>query len=364
LSAKPDERYLVENKQVDEPKEEAQLAILCLRYLTFECFEPSIDRNAMMGFVQDGYYAFIDYASIHWNHHLETAIQKLAPEELNLTSDLAIAINEFYEIYQPGTLNQNEATTKYLHKLATPNSSKTYESAILLLDEAFSSRLAEDHLEALGSMGKTMIELRQILEDLSINLAVDSSPPTLHNLQQFYGHNWYKCSRHACYYFHEGFADKGRLTQYTNKHERPFCCTEMGCTRMYIGWSTERELKKHIASAHPDPEAFSWKFPHVKKPPTVFPCKECEKQFTRASTLKTHIQRHTEEKPFLCKICQKSFVRKYDCDRHESIHSNKSERSEQVLKEDRVMVAAYVEDLSEQVHGEQVLGDTSLQSST
>jgi hypothetical protein len=44
---------------------------------------------------------------------------------------------------------------------------------------------------------------------------------------------------------------------------------------MYIEWSTEKELKRHMSQYHPDPEAFSWKFPHVKKPPAKLLSKHC-----------------------------------------------------------------------------------------
>jgi uncharacterized Zn-finger protein len=94
---------------------------------------------------------------------------------------------------------------------------------------------------------------------------------------------------------------------------------------MYIGWATEKELKKHMSQYHPDPEAFSWEFPYVTKLPTKYPCKECKKTYSRANSLKTHQQReHAKERRFLCETCGKGFVRKCDLDRHRSIHKNKS----------------------------------------
>jgi hypothetical protein len=303
-------------------KEETQLALLCLQYLTFECFDASLSYDDMLKFLKDGYYVFLDYASLHWIHHLETAIHSLQPEDLRHSADLGIAINGFFEIYEPGPMQEDKAHKEFVRRYAAIETAECYEPVLLLLSHAKASRAAEEQLEALGLLGATITKVRTILQELSMSPTLD--PSTKQNLKQLYGNNWYKCSRHACYYFHEGFANERGLLQHTNRHEKPFCCTEMGCTRMYIGWSTEKELKRHMSQYHPDPEAFSWKFPYVKKPPATFQCKLCPKRYTRASTLNTHqLREHGKERPFTCRTCKKGFVRKYECDRHESIHANK-----------------------------------------
>lgn len=325
-------RYLVECKEVDVKKEETQLALLCLRYLTFNCFDENLDYDAIRRFVNDGVYAFLDYACLHWNHHLETVVHLSQPEDLSHSADLSTAVNEFFEAYEPGLMVQDDANKKYLQRFAAIEAAESYESIILLLITAYRNRSTEDQLEALGRLGKTITKVRAILEELGSSAMTDQL--LTRNLQQFYGHKWYKCSRHMCFYFHEGFTTEKGLLQHINKHEKPFCCTEMGCTRMYIGWSTQKELNKHMSQFHPDPETFSWKFPHVKKPPTTFQCKLCSKQYTRANTLKTHtLREHAKEKPFICKTCGKGFVRKYECDRHESIHRDKSVGSAEPSKE-------------------------------
>jgi uncharacterized Zn-finger protein len=99
---------------------------------------------------------------------------------------------------------------------------------------------------------------------------------------------------------------------------------------MYIGWATENELKRHMSQYHPDPEAFSWKFPHVKKPPSKYQCSVCEKTYSRANSLNTHqLREHAKERPFPCTVCGKGFVRKYELERHEAIHRNMSASSSQ-----------------------------------
>jgi hypothetical protein len=300
-----------------------QLATLCMQYLTFDCFEPDLSHDHILRFVKSGYYAFLDYASLHWYHHLETALISLKSADLGHSTDLGMAINEFFEMYGPASMQRGEMHKDFKERCSAIEDAKCYEPVLLLLSQERACRIAEEKLDALGTLGKMITKIRTALEELSTCTTLDIS--TKQNLKQFYGDKWYKCLRHACYYFHEGFINERGLSQHINRHEKPFCCAEMGCTRMYIGWSTEKELKRHVSQYHPDPETLSWKFPHVKKPPTKFKCDLCEKTYSRANSLRTHqLREHAKQRSFVCKICEKGFVRKYELDRHESVHRSKS----------------------------------------
>jgi hypothetical protein len=319
---------------LDIHKEETKLAILCMQYLTFEYFETDICPDDISRFVKSGCYAFLDYASLHWYHHLEAALVSLRSIELGDSTDLGMAINEFFEMYEPGPTQMEKIRKDFVERCSSIEDAECYEPLLLLLCHAKANRISKEKLEALGSLGSTHAKIRAVLEELGKKRSPNSTPTsslddtTQQNLRQFYGDKWYKCSRHACYYFHEGFHDEKDLTTHINRHEKPFCCTEMGCTRMYIGWSTEKELKKHMNQYHPDPEAFSWKFPHVKKPSAKFQCGICEKTYSRANSLNTHqLREHAKTRPFLCGVCKKGFVRKYELERHEGIHKGKGEGS-------------------------------------
>jgi hypothetical protein len=339
---KPHISYLTDVKSLDTQEsfldthqEETKLAILCMQYLTFACFETDICPDDMLRFVKSGCYAFLDYASLHWCHHLEAALVSLRPIELGNSTDLGMAINEFFEMYEPGPTQVEKIRKDFMERCSAIENAECYEPLLLLLCHAKANRIAKEKLEALGPLGSTIFKIRAVLEELGKKPSLNSTPnsfldgTTQEGLQLFYGDRWYKCSRHACYYFHEGFRDEKDLTTHTNRHEKPFCCTEMGCTRMYIGWSTEKELKKHMSQYHPDPEAFSWKFPHVKKPLAKFQCGICEKTYSRANSLNTHqLREHAKTRPFSCGICKKGFVRKYELERHEGIHRAKDEGTE------------------------------------
>ena len=316
-----------------------------MKYLTFECFDATISEDAMRNFLVQGYYAFLDYASLHWNHHLETAIRFLDSDDLCHSADLGLTINDFFEMYNQGAIESSEAQKEYTQNCKSIENADYYGPLVSLLYHAKTSRLAEEKLEALGSLGVIMARVRAMLEELYVSTSGQAVPIPGQTIVQgpkdFYGDTWYKCSRHACYYFHEGFANERCLLQHTNRHEKPFCCTEIGCTRMYIGWATQKELKKHISQYHPDPESFAWKFPHVKKPPSIVQCNLCPKQFTRANNLKTHqLREHGKERPFICVTCGKGFVRKYECDRHASTHASKSTKSAQASEGDELQGSA------------------------
>ncbi|CAA91214.1 DNA-binding transcription factor, calcineurin responsive Prz1 [Schizosaccharomyces pombe] len=47
----------------------------------------------------------------------------------------------------------------------------------------------------------------------------------------------------------------------------------------------------------------------------------CNKRFTRAYNLKSHMNTHTNYRPFQCSICKKSFARQHDKRRHEQLHT-------------------------------------------
>jgi hypothetical protein len=59
----------------------------------------------------------------------------------------------------------------------------------------------------------------------------------------------------------------------------------------------------------------------VQKHPSAYGCHLCDKRFTRAYNLRSHLRTHTDERPFVCTICSKAFARQHDRKRHEALHS-------------------------------------------
>lgn len=323
--------YLVEGKYVHIPTENYKLAILCLRYLTFECFDCELADEKVQKFLMEGYYSFQDYAVLHWIDHLESYVTSLDQTDLPNHEDFGSAIEDFFTAYGAGDTKRGDVRKELEESCAILSDAKYFESLLLLIIHARQARKLDEGMSALGDLGRAIVKIRSIFEDLSI--APSLEPETKKRLEVYYGTLWNKCPRHLCFYFHEGFSTTVRRDQHVDRHERPFCCTETGCPRILYGFSAEKELKKHILNNHPDPSTFAWKFPRVKKEPTKHSCSFCDKEYTRANSLRIHLRTHKNERPFNCKTCGKAFVRKHDCERHERLLHNEQG---QVVSEDIV----------------------------
>lgn len=59
----------------------------------------------------------------------------------------------------------------------------------------------------------------------------------------------------------------------------------------------------------------------VPKHPATFKCTLCDKRFSRAYNLRSHLRTHTDERPFACTVCGKAFAKQHDRKRHEGLHS-------------------------------------------
>ncbi|KAG0374791.1 hypothetical protein BGX24_009920 [Mortierella sp. AD032] len=84
----------------------------------------------------------------------------------------------------------------------------------------------------------------------------------------------------------------------------------------------------------PQPQGFPSQVPEKTKIPRsrakkgekrIHACPDCNREFTRACNLQSHILTHLNLKPYACSECDKTFARVYDMQRHKRIHSNKAE---------------------------------------
>jgi hypothetical protein len=259
----------------------------------------------------NGYYAFEDYAILYWVDHLEASIPYLLSESVDDRHDIALAVKDFQEAYGATYASLDDVSQELKEKCKHIMDADFYKNLLLLVSYTRKSRAKEEKIDALGELGQAITEHRGILEGLRASGDLDLT--TKQKLEQYYGTLWHKCPRHACSYFHDGFPDGNRRDNHVSRHEKPFFCTESSCSRSHYGFSTEKELKKHINITHPDPSAL---FPKIKKPPAKHVCDICLKEFTRAHNLKAHKRTHDNSRPYDCKICGKAFVRRHDRERH------------------------------------------------
>lgn len=312
--------YLVGKSHVRIILEERKLAVLCLRYLLFKCFEPTTPGDQIRHYIDTGYYAFQEYAIVHWVDHLESLIEQLLPSDLENSEqcDLGSAIADFYELFGVQSTKRSDVPPSLEDRCTHLVGSDQLDTLLLLLSHTRKVRIAQDELTQPKDLRVVLDKVRSYLTDLSKSNTL--TPAETQKLTTYYGSKWVKCPRHACFHFHEGFSDEATRNKHLLRHEKPFLCPEISCLRKHWGYSTEKELKKHMMLEHPDPAAFGGKFPtKIKKEPTKHQCDQCPKSFTRSASLTIHKRTHANEKPFKCGSpgCVAAFVRRWDRDRHE-----------------------------------------------
>ncbi|KAK0115663.1 hypothetical protein ONS95_000068 [Cadophora gregata] len=302
--------YLIHNEYVQVHREEQKLANLCLQYLLFDCFDANLSDDSIRDYVTDGYFAFQDYAVLHWVDHLEASIPHLQSDAVE-ENGLGPSIADFYDAYGSAEASEKDIPDDLKNLCQHLKSADYFENLLLLISYTRNYRAREETIAALGSLGTSVSRARVTLEN--IQAAAIPDPSVISSLQQYYGLNWHRCPRHACFNFHEGFPNSNSRDSHVARHEKPFLCTETSCTRKHLGFATEKELKKHLAVMHPDPAVL---FPKIKKTPAKHVCDICSKDFTRAHNLNAHKRTHGNLRPYKCDFCVKAFVRKYDCERH------------------------------------------------
>ena len=307
--------YLTQESHVQVIEVEKEIALLCMRYLVFDFFDHDLEDDDLREYILDGSYAFQEYAALHWVDHLESIS---SDDRLHL-ENLASTIDEYTAKYRECDRQQDVLLQSSMLDSESSATGSLQETVRLLVKDTRTTRINEG-LSTLGALGDIMSNVRTAMEQLAGTL---SSADMAKELETYYGRNWFKCPKHACFYFHEGFLSAKLRDGHVERHERPFCCTETGCSRVQIGFSSEKELKKHMLITHPDPSALSWKFLKVKepKPRQSFQCTLCSTNFTRSTSLRNHLRSHTGQRPFICTVCGRAFARSMDRKRHEKLHT-------------------------------------------
>lgn len=275
-----------------------------------------------------GHYAFQDYAIMHWVDHLEALIPHISTKLVGKLDGISQAIIEYFEAYGSPKASEDDISQDLKARCIQIEGVSFYNQLLLLISSTRKIRGREEKLAGLGDLGDVISKNRNVLEKLQSSAALQ--PSIKAKLQRYYGNNWHKCHRHACYYFHDGFPDTVHRDNHSNRHEKPFVCTAIGCTRLYHGFSTEKDLEKHMNRDHPDPANL---FPKVKKPTPKHVCDTCSAEFTRAHNLKAHKNSHENNRPYKCSFCEKAFVRKHDRERHEEKLHPKDLKWSQSLRE-------------------------------
>jgi len=326
-------RYLIDKGYVCVPEVEFDMAYLCLTYMSFEQFAFQANQDAIQTAIYQGGYAFVDYSSCFWAHHIIAGVREVVGLASRNLEDLAEAAGAFLDMQWASPKKRLIVSKTLEESLSALVNHDMYDN----LCQAIVSTKNQLLPTGKGPSDDEPLYLPKVIQALRSELeALISSPNTTltqkAKLKKFYGPNFFKCRRINCQFYSKGFTTQMQRDHHISKHERAFTCKEEGCPQAIIGCVTVQDLKKHMIEYHGTTIDADAEYPEhepetdadakrKQKMPALFQCSMCPKRFTRAYNLRTHLRTHTNERPFVCRVCGKAFVRHNDCYRHEALHS-------------------------------------------
>jgi hypothetical protein len=320
-------RYVTSTEYVHKQTVEVNLATLCLKYLTFECFAEEIDTDTAL----TGILAFQDYAVAKWTEHIRIIVKE-TPDAFSMDTvspdaikELADGLEDFVGCYDEDL--QQDMINDTAEEQCSGFQDYHFFGNLLCVwnyihrhDEKGSG--ARDDI-SIKTLHESVFRNRKLVEEITTKYSSQSQENK--NLTTFYGDKRFKCPKIRCYYFHEGFKDPKTRDQHINRHDRPFSCVFPDCSIALFGFSSNKDLEKHRRLFHPEmeDEANSFTVAPKAQSKATHECDMCGKKFTRGFHRKNHMRSHTGERPYPCSECGKAFTRANDCRRHEKIHARR-----------------------------------------
>jgi hypothetical protein len=318
---------------VNQSRVEYDLAHLCLSYLSFDHFTYQNSQDNIRTAIEQGAYAFADYASCFWAHHLVAGVRDLLKISSRSLDDLTAVIEAFLHEQWASPKKRLTVSKTLVQDFSALESEDMYES----ICQAVVSTKNQLLTTGKGPSDDEPLHLPETIHTIRAELERMISAPTtadiMLKLKEFYGSDLFKCRRLNCYYYSCGFATEAQRDKHTAKHERPFPCTVEGCPHATIGCITAQDLQRHMKEYHgtaldadaeypaDEPEPDTATQSRTQKHPATFQCTLCPRRFTRAYNLRSHLRTHTDERPFVCSVCGKGFARQHDRKRHEGLHA-------------------------------------------
>lgn len=293
------------------------LTLLCTGYLSFLCFDTSLDPEDVRLYISLGYYGFLEYAYAYWSRHLDKALScQLQEDALREVSEAVAILIDMYWTEPQTKITTPKSVLGRIKLLQKDGNSEKIATAVHIARKQLypSTKVApEEHVLKLHQVVQ---RIRSALEDHA-SAAKDPG-----KFRLMYGSHIFKCPRVNCCYFYNGFTSKQERDDHEPKHERSYFCSFPGCHFAVIGCATLAELRKHDNDFHgminlnDDAE-----YPELPPEKTSFDCPTCGATFTRKHNLNTH-NRLKHGGPnvarFVCKACGKNFGRQGDWTRHET----------------------------------------------
>ncbi|KAF5690629.1 zinc C2H2-type DNA-binding protein [Fusarium denticulatum] len=377
--------FLIDNpRYIDTVAKELELACICIDYLNLPAFtyQPTTER------VLNGDYGFMDYAVLNWIRHLEAGTLYLGVHEDKI-GELSESLETFIRNHwrEPATrILPSDGTKKRLECFKFLGFYSQLEQSVASFKKQLRLLTGIKSREVALDLGDLVLNVRKVLEDI---VTSNSDPSTQKKIEDKYGVMVFKCPRLTCQFFTFGFLTEKERNEHLDKHTRPFRCTDEGCRGSIFGFASMCERDKHIREIHPEEASRDREFPtdedvdrsmrndtvleeatialgeealtplpepeplsesdsdsvfeserEVQRQPPLrkwgklqqFECPHCPKVYTKKFNLTSHLQSHTDERPFPCGQCTKAFARLSDLVRHKETHKDKQHICRGVLR--------------------------------
>jgi hypothetical protein len=232
--------HLTQRKLVTISVEEMKLATLCARYLVLECFRHDLSEITLQSYISSGYYAFMDYAVVHWLGHVEACSsvsnEYTAEDFANLVRWVDQVLKQHWREPTKNITVSEDIKQRFAVFDHTYIDCKKLRQLASVKDRG----LTEQGLLLLGSFVPRM---RSALEKLEPGSSASG-------LVAYYGDKIFKCKLSYCLHFYHGFSSVEQRELHRNRHERPFKCPHLGCLHAAIGFSSKSRLNEHIRQQH------------------------------------------------------------------------------------------------------------------
>ncbi|KAF6793040.1 zinc finger protein [Colletotrichum sojae] len=333
--------HLVQTDHIKPEHVQCELATICLRYLSLRCFAAEDYReDERRNDIPHGYFSFQDYAMSCWFRHIVTVVQNccnvfLEPsfeQGRDYTRSFSTALEMFISAYDadlkllPDLNGLPDTASDLLRKdIDRYASLPFYGSLFRVWYHIFQHQNSPS--EERNKVG--IARLDAVLETHRAAIEKDFSPgdKTVNEdtMGDYYGPNLFKCNRTLCRFFHHGFDNKADREKHVKRHDRPYPCKIEGCGFAPVGFSSNKDLQRHMRNYHPNDSDGPTPFLQMSRRTETarFQCTICQKSFTRNINLKGHERSHFGERPYACSTCGKAFARLNDCRRHERIHARR-----------------------------------------
>lgn len=274
------------------------MTVLCLQYLSFECFDQHCSMTSRVASALQGDMAFQDYAVAHWCDHLIQLVDTSSKQDISrITSnnELSHAVDDFSNQFE-----QDLATSPTTTHGTMPDSIADFPCSGLLgalwthSNKVQAQKDDRADLVSLSSLAFSLTQNRKAIEEVAVSNHSDQNK--VQQVDAFYGKNIFKCPRRTCYFFHEGFDSSRRREDHNNHHERPFRCPEDDCPAQTFGFTSQKELDKHQKRMHPGATNGPARFARLKKAMIVedgsnsLRCALCHECFDRRYKLRRHLR--------------------------------------------------------------------------